>query len=117
MRYSGVYTLKLSEHLSRPARFELFNLVRKKTEEVLKKKRRKSRGRLPVLKVVAGELGVSLATIKAWARGNWQASNFNAEKILKKAFEMDAEKTLEILREDLTDYSLAINRSVLEKNE
>jgi len=117
MKHSGSHLLTLSEHLSRLARFELFNLVRKMTEEELKKNRR-SRGRLPVLKVVADELGVSVATVKAWGKGSWQASNVNTSRLLAKAFEMDSEKALEILREDLTDYSLAINRSeVLEKNE
>jgi len=108
MKHSGSH---LSEHVSRGARYQLFNLVRKETEEMLKKKNRRSRGRLPVLKVVADELGVSVATLKAWGRGSWQASNINTSRLLAKAFEMDAEKTLEILREDLTDYSLAINRS------
>jgi len=107
MRYSGVYTLKLSEHLSRGARRKLFNLVREKVEERLKREKRGC-GRPPVLRVVAAELGLSVATLKAWSRGHWQASNINAEKLLKKASELDQKRTLEILREDLAAYSQAI---------
>lgn len=101
--------MSFSEHLGRKTRYKLFclvyNAVKESTdqerERLKKKHKRIGKGRPPYVSKVAELLGVSRETVSAWKKKSYQAMNPNAVLLLNEAYELNKEKTVEILYEDV----------------
>jgi len=105
-----------ASRLSDEVKNKLFDLMERRVRERLERARAEGelarKGRLPILQVLAEELGVGTTTIKAWKSHKWCATGENAVKLLKKTFELDPKGTLEILRSDAENYIKCIEKEL-----
>lgn len=98
------------EYLSEDSRGELLDLIFKKVEEKLREKRKLAkergenltRGRIPVIKAVASELGIKANTVKAWKLNKWNPDTSIFDTLFNKAWELDPIETQNILIKNRT---------------
>ena len=83
----------LCEHVSRPARYELIELLVNKLGSATK---------------LAAELEVTEMSVRKWLSRATHPSNIHLEMILELAFKADGELANEILRRDFSKFSVAL---------
>lgn len=83
----------LCEHLTRPARSQLVELLI---------------NRLGSKEGLAAEVGVTERAVRKWMSSSTHPSNVNLQKMLELAFQLDEQRTREIIKRDLMNFSDAI---------